>query len=300
MGRRDLLERLANGEILITYGPMHTLLEEETGRNLDGHLAEWIVDHPNEFQTVLRGMYAAGCDIGMAGTQGNIRYRLREFPGLEDRLYEMTLKQVQLAREVTPEHCYLAGLLGCTGTFLKPVGDVTPDELYDAYKEVITPMIDGGVDLLIFAENDTEEIAIAIKVTKDLCDLPVIGQSMLYATKTGIRTLMGVPAKTASARLEEAGADIIGASCGAIANPISDALTAVKEMRQGCSKPVSVRPDAGLAQLIDGKIVQPLTPQDMANEVPKWIAAGASLVGGCCGNSLKHIRAITEAAKGKK
>jgi len=275
MARRDLLERLANGEILITYGPMHTLLEEETGRNLDGHLAEWIVNHPKEFQTVLKGMYAAGCDIGMAGTQGNIRYRLREFPGLEDRLYEMTLKQVQLAREVTPEHCYLAGLLGCTGTFLEPVGDMTPDELYDAYKEVITPMLDGGVDLLIFSENDTEEIAIAIK-------------------------LMGVPAKTASARLEEAGADIIGASCGAIANPISDALTAVKEMRKGCSKPVSVRPDAGLAQLIDGKIVQPLTPQDMAKEVPKWIAAGASLVGGCCGNSLKHIKAITEAAKGKK
>jgi len=278
---------------------MHTLLEEETGRNLEGHLAEWIVDHPKEFQTVLKGMYAAGCDIGMAGTQGNARPRLKDF-GLEDRLYELTLKQVQLAREVTPEHCYLAGLLGCTGTFLEPVGDVTPNELYKYYSEQIVPMLEGGVDLFIISENDTEQVAIATKVTKDLCDLPVIGQNMLYAGKTGIRTLMGVPAKTASTRLQEAGADIIGASCGAIANPISDALTAVKEMRKGCDKPVSVRPDAGLAQLIDGKIVQPLTPQDIAKEVPGWIAAGASLVGGCCGNSLEHIKAITEAAKGKK
>ena len=299
MARRDLLERLRGGEVLVAYGPIHTLLEQEVGRNLEGHLAEWIVNHPKEFQSVTARYYAAGCDIGMAGTQGNARPRLKDF-GLEDRLYELTLKQVQLAREVTPEHCYLAGLLGCTGTFLEPVGDMTPNELYDAYKEVITPMLDGGVDLLIFAENDTEEIAIAIKVAKDLCDLPVIGQSMLYAGKTGIRTLMGVPAKQASTRLEEAGADIIGASCGAIANPISDALTAVKEMRQGCDKPVSVRPDAGLAQLIDGKIVQPLTPQDMAKEVPGWIAAGASLVGGCCGSSMEHIKAITAAAKGKR
>jgi len=196
---KDLLVRLANGEVLITYGPIHTLLEQETGHNLDGHLSEWIVSHPHEFQNVLKAMYAAGCDIGAAGTQGCGRYRLKEF-GLEDKLYELTFRQTQLAREVTPEHCYLAGLLGCTGTFLEPVGDMIPDELYDAYKEVITPMLDGGVDLLIFSENDTEEIAIAIKVTKDLCDLPVIGQSMLYATKTGIRTLMGVPAKTASAR----------------------------------------------------------------------------------------------------
>ena len=110
---------------------------------------------------------------------------------------------------------------------------------------------------------------------------------------------MGVDVKTASARLQEAGADIIGATCGDLDRPGS-ALTVVKEMRKGCDKPLSVRPNAGLAQLIDSKIVQPLTPQEMAKEVPGWIAAGASLVGGCCGTSLEHIKAITAAAKDKK
>jgi len=296
---KDLLVRLASGEVLITYGPIHTLLEQETGRNLDGHLSEWIVSHPHEFQTVLKAMYDAGCDIGAAGTQGCGRYRLKEF-GLEDKLYELTLKQTQLAKEVTPEHCYLGGVIGISGVFLPPVGDMTRGELYQSYVEQIIPMLEGGVDLFLVVDNDTEEVAIQIKAVKDNCDLPVVGRHFFYSTKRGMRTLMGVDVKTASARLQEAGADIIGAVCGDITRPIGDALTVVKEMRQGCDKPLLIKPDAGLAQLIDGKIVQPITPQDMANEVPKWIAAGASLVGGCCGASLEHIKAITTVAKGKK
>jgi 5-methyltetrahydrofolate--homocysteine methyltransferase len=108
--------------------------------------------------------------------------------------------------------------------------------------------------------------------------------------------MMGLDVKTASARLAEAGADIVGAGCGGI-SPIGDALTVVKEMKQACDKLLSIKPDAGLAQLIDGKIVQPVTPEQMSKEIPGWIAAGASLVGGCCGTSLKHIEAIAAAVK---
>ncbi|GAH00004.1 unnamed protein product, partial [marine sediment metagenome] len=157
---KDLLERLRNSEVLVSYGPIHTLLEQETGRDLSGHLSEWIVNHPEDFQRVLKAMYAAGCDIGTAGTQGNARPRLKDF-GLEDRLYELTLNQVQLAKEVTPENCYLMGHIGMTSRFLEPVGDATVDELYEYYSEQIVPMLEGGVDLFIIAENDTEEIVIA-------------------------------------------------------------------------------------------------------------------------------------------
>ncbi len=293
---KGFLERLRNGEILITYGPMHTLLEEETGRNLEGHLSQWIVEHPDDSQSVFKAMYTAGCDIGNLGTQGNSRYRLRDF-GLEDRVYELTLKQTQLAKEVIPENCYLAGLIGHTGTFFPPVGDMTHDELYKVYEEQIVPMLEGGVDLFILAENQTEALVVGIKVVKEHCDLPVIAQNVFYPGKKGIRTLMGYDVKSASARLEEAGADVIGSSCGGI-SPIGDALTLIKEMR--CDKPLSIKPDAGLAQLVDGQIVQPVCPEEMAGEVPKWIAAGASIVGGCCGTSLKHIEAISAAVKGKK
>lgn len=296
---KGMLERIKSGEILVTYGPIHTLLEQEVGRNLEGHLAEWIINHPDEFQRVLAATYAAGSDIGAAGAQGNNRYRLKDF-GLEDKVYELTLKQTQLAREVTPENCYLAGHLGMTGVFLEPVGDMTVEKLYDSFVEQIIPSLEAGVDLFVLNENDTEQIAIAIKAVKDHGDLPVIARNLFYPTKRGIRTLMGVDVKTASARLQEAGADVVGAVCGGI-SPIGDALTSVKEMRKGCGKsqPLSIKPDAGLAQLIDGRLVQPVTPEQMAKEVPSWIAAGASVVGGCCGTSLKHVEAIA-AARGKK
>jgi len=296
---KGFLERLRNGEVLVIYGPIHTLLEQEVGRNLEGHLSEWIVNLPREFQKVTKAMYAAGSDIGATGTQGNGRYRLRAF-GLEDRLYEWTLKQVQLTKEVTPENCYVLGHLGPTGVFLEPVGDATADDLYKSYVEQIIPMLEGGVDILYCSENDTEQLVIAIKAIRDHCDLPVWAQNLFYPTKKGFRTMMGVNVKTASARLAEAGADVVGAGCGGI-SPIGDALAVVKEMRG--DKPLSIKPDAGLAQLVDGKIVQPVFPEEMAAEVPKWIAAGASLVGGCCGTSLEHIKAISaavKAVKGKK
>jgi len=121
-------------------------------------------------------MYAAGCDIGTAGTQGNGRYRLRDF-GLEDRLYELTLKQVQLAKEVTPENCYLPGQVRLSGVFLEPLGEVTVDELYKSYVEQIIPMLEGGVDLFFCTDNDTEEAVICIKAVRGRCDLPVIGRN---------------------------------------------------------------------------------------------------------------------------
>jgi 5-methyltetrahydrofolate--homocysteine methyltransferase len=295
---KDFLKRLANGEVLVSWGPIQTLLQQEKGRSLEGHLAEWIVNHPNDFQDVLKAMYAAGSDIGAAGVQGNNRYRLEAF-GLEDRVYELTFKPLQLAREVTPENRYLVGQLGMTGRFLEPVGDMTVDELYKSYEEQIIPTLEAGVDLFGVNENDTDQLVVAIKAVKDYCDLPVIALSLFYPTKRGIRTLMGVDVKTAVARLQEAGADVICATCGGI-SPIGEALTVIEEMRQGCDQPLMIRPDAGLAQMIDGKIVQLVSPQEMANEVPKWIAAGAQIVGGCCGTSLEHIKAISAAVKAVK
>ncbi len=295
---KDLLDRLAAGDILVHWGPIQTLLEQEKGRNLEVHQAEWIVDHPADFQDVLEAEFEAGTDLAYAGTQGNSRYRLRDF-GLEDRLYELCHRQIQLAREVTPDNCYLAGAIGLSGRFLEPVGDITAGELYKSYAEQIPPMLEGGVDFFAVIDNDTEEIAIQIKAVRDHCNLPIMASHMFWPTKKGYRTLMGVDVKTACTKLQEAGADIIGAGCGGI-DPIRDALGVVKEMRQGCDKPIFIKPDAGLAQLINGKIVQPVTPQEMAKEVLKWITAGASIVGGCCGTSLEHIKAISSAVKAVK
>ena len=296
--KMSLLERLAKGEVLVAWGPLQTLLQQEKGRDLEGHLSQWIVEHPRDFQSVLKAMCEAGSNFAGGGTQGNCRYRLRDF-GLENRLYELTLTQIQLAKEVMPESCYLLGQIGLTGRFLEPVGDMTRDELYKAYEEQIIPMLEGGVDVFYLDENDTEQMVVGIKAIRDHCDLPVITLNLFYPTKKGIRTLMGVDVKTATTRLAEASADIVGATCGGI-SPIGDSLAVVKEMKQACDKPLIIRPDAGLPQVIDDKIVHPVTPEQMAEDAARWIDAGASIVGGCDGTSLKHIKAIAAVAKGEK
>ena len=266
------------------------------------HLSGWIVDHPQDFQDLIKATCAAGSDFGTTATQGNGRYRLRDF-GLEDRLYELTLKQAQLAREVTPKNCYLKGIISTSARILESAGgDMTIDEVYECYKEQIIPLLEGGVDVLELIENDTEQVVVGIRAARELCDLPVIALSFFYHYKPGIRTLMGVDVKTAAARYQEAGADIIGAACyGGIGfTSREDAVTIVKETRQGCDKPIIIMSDQGIAQEIGGKTVYPVTPEQTAKAVPDWIAAGASIVGGVGGTSLEHLKAISAAARGKK
>ncbi len=293
----SFLERLNDGELMVADGPVHTIVEQEKGRALEGHLGEWIFDNQDDFQAVVKATYAAGCDLGHAGTQGNGRYRLADY-GLEDKIYEFTFKATQLTKEVTPENCYVMGTIGISGRFLEPAGDMTFDEAYDSFKEQIIPMIDGGVDVIRIVENDTEQVVIAIKAANDLCDLPVIGQNVFYPGKRGIRTLMGVEAKAATARLEEGGADVIGAVCGDI-SPMGDAIATVKEMRQACDKPLLIKPNPGMAELIDDQMVWPVTPEEMAKEVLGWIDAGASIAGGCCGASLEHLKLISAVVRSK-
>jgi 5-methyltetrahydrofolate--homocysteine methyltransferase len=182
--------------------------------------------------------------------------------------------------------------------FLEPLGNMTYQEVYEGYKEQITALLDGGIDVFLVVGNHIDEGVIAIKVAKDLCDLPIIAQNVFYAGKKGFRTMMGLDPEAASAKLQEAGADVIGGSCGLMTKSTNPsqwypaATKLVKEMRRGCSAPLSIQPDPGIPQLIDGKTVWPVSPLEMAKEVSNWIDAGARIVGGCCGTSLEHYRKI--------
>ncbi|MAF94145.1 MAG: hypothetical protein CMM60_00030 [Rhodospirillaceae bacterium] len=104
--------------------------------------------------------------------------------------------------------------------------------------------------------------------------------------------------RTAVSRLQDSGADVVGAGCGDI-SPIGDSLAIVEEMRQSCDLPLAIKPNPGSPQLIDGKNVPTVTAEDFAEQVPAWIAAGASIIGGCCGATLEHLKAISSVAKGK-
>jgi 5-methyltetrahydrofolate--homocysteine methyltransferase len=292
----DFLERLQY-DVLISWVPLHTLLVD-WGKDLESHLSEWIINHPEEFQDAQKQSLDAGVDLTFTATQAASPWRAETF-GLRDRIYEFNFESARLAKEVTPRSHYVCGNVSTTNPdFLGPIGNMTYDEVYEGYKVQISALIEGGADIIMVSGNHLEEGVIAIKVAKDLADIPVVVQNVFYATKKGFRTMMGVDAKAASARSQDAGADVIGANCGLMTKSIDSlewcpaATALVKEMRQGCDKPLAMQPDPGVPQLIDSKTVWPVSPEQMASEVPNWIDAGAFLVGGCCGTNLEHYRQI--------
>ena len=283
------LSRLQS-EVLVMYAPMQTLLLD-WGKDLESHLSEWVLDNPEKFQEALVKSYEAGCDMGHTATQASSVFRSKPFR-VEHRVHEFNFKSARLAREVTPETCYVVGnISGSNPDFLEPYGSYTPEYVYEGYKEQILALAEGGVDILHISGNHQESMVIAVQAAKELTNLPVIAFNTYYKGKKGFRTLMGYDPMKATAMLADAGADLVGAICGQWS--YGDGGEIIRQMREGTDKYLGCQPDAGLPDLIGDKTVYPATPEDMANVAPDWISAGANLVGGCCGTTLEHYRRLS-------
>ncbi len=293
------LERLRT-DVLVTWAPFHSMLVD-WGKDLESHLSEWIIRHPREFQDALKQSYAAGCDLGTTATQAASLFRSEPFgQAVVDRVYELNYYSAKLAKEVPPPNHYLCGDISSSNPdFLEPVGNMTVDELYEGYKNQAVPLIEGGIDLFFIGGNQVEAAEVAIKVVKDLTDLPIIAANVFYKGKRGFRTMTGVDPETASVRLKEAGADVVGWVCGLMTSSpdnsqwYQEATNLTKEVRKGCKGFLYAQPDAGMPQLISGKTVWPALPEEMAGALPDWTKAGARVVGGCCGTDLGHIARIS-------
>jgi len=306
----DLMSRLRNtNDVLVYFNSTQTFLVDEYGKPMEEHLSVWIVDHPKEFQDALRRMYATGHDIASIGTQAANRFRAKPFgQAVIDRTYELNYRPAELAREVTPEGCYAVGLMGTTmQDFLQPLGNLTREEVHQGYLEQAKGLVDGGVDAIAIAGDDTEATVIAIGAVKEYRpDTPVIARNLFYVTKKGFRTLMGFDPKQAFTRLHEAGAEVIGFSCGLMtkspdpADYYPGATALIKEMRKCTDRYLIALPNAGEARLVEGQTVYPATPEMMAGEVSNWIDAGARLVGGCCGTGLEHGKQISEVLRSRQ
>jgi 5-methyltetrahydrofolate--homocysteine methyltransferase len=302
----NLMERLCDtSDILLHYFPLHSALAD-WGKDLESHLSEWIITHQDVYQEAIRLSFEAGCDFVSTSTQAASPWRAEVF-GMRHKVHEHNYLSAKLAKEVTPAEKYVAGFVSSTNPdFLEPLGAMTRHEVYEGYKEQISALLEGGSDLIMIVGNHIEESIIAIQVAKDLADVPVVAQNVYFKGKKGFRSMMGHDPATGSRMLKLAGADVVGASCGLMkhAEDASDpknyfqfATQLVQEMRRGFEGYLSIQPNAGLAKLVDGQTVYPATPEQMAQEAPNWIKAGARIIGGCCGTSLEHYRQLSKAIK---
>lgn len=304
--KEPLLERLAQSDdVLLHYAPLHSLLAD-WGMPLEVHLSEWIVTHPDAYQDAIARSFEAGCDFAHTATQAASPFRSVVY-GMQHKVREHNLLSAQLARAVTPPDRFLLGHVSTSNPdFLEPVGGMTRTFVFEGYSRQIEPLLEGGVDCLLIAGNHLEETVVAIEAARKLSGAPIVAQNVFYAGRRGYRTLMGHDVRTATLRLREAGADVAGASCGLMLESggapgethyYEAATRLLDEMRAAGPGMLSLQPNAGMARLVEGMTVYPALPEELAAEAARWVAAGARIIGGCCGTSLKHYEALARSVR---
>ncbi len=182
----------------------------------------------------------------------------------------------------------LAASVGPTGKILEPYGPLSLKEVYENYKEQIAILEKIGVDLIILETfYDLEEIKTALKAVKENTDLMVIA-SMTF--DKNLKTVYGVNPERAVIALENEGADAVGANCGTGPEVLYKVL---KIMKKASKTYLMVEPNAGMPELVKDKVVYPTSPEVMADYTEKFVKLGLNLIGGCCGTTPLHIKAMS-------
>jgi len=279
-------------EPLVCFGALATVLMQK-GFDLSGCLGQWCLEHPQALGWLTEQYLDAGCRIlGAAGSQG-CRWRLERW-GLQDRVVELNREVTKLVKAAAPQDVYVAGLIMSSGRMLEPLGDLDPEQLYDAFREEVVGYVEGGADVLwVMTMTDIEEAALAVKAAKDFAHLPIIATMSFDSTPKGPHTMMGVDPKTAATRLVQAGADVVGHNCGGAT--LAETTRILREMAEVTTRPLASKPNAGKPEVVDGAVLWSATPEQYAAEALAWADAGARIVGGCCGTTPEHASRIRAA-----
>ncbi len=282
----DLHKLIEAKKVLIFDGALGTELAKR-GLETSGALS---LTNPEAILDFHREYAAAGVDI--LSTNTFIMNRISvESHGLDIDLREANLAGVRLAREAAGGGQLVFGDLGPTGKLLEPYGTFSEEQFYEAFKEQALMLAEGGVDgLIIETMTDLREAVCALRACKDVTSLPVIVTMAFATVEKGGRTVMGSTAAEIATALEQHGADAIGANCGELTPEEMAQIGAF--YRAQTSLPLLMQPNAGRPKLVAGKTVYDMVPEDFADGVIKCIENGASLVGGCCGTTIEHIKAV--------
>ena len=277
-------------KIQIFDGAMGTMLQQR-GLAPGQSPEELNLSMPDVVESVHLDYLRAGADILITNTFGGSSVKLSEY-GLENDIAEINRRAVEIARHACDKygHGKVAASLGPTGLFVSPVGDTSFDEMYQIYLEQAKAIAEAAPDyFLLETFSDLGEIRAALLACLDAGnrEIPVIC-SMTY---TNGRTLTGVSPAVAAVTLEAMGASVIGCNCSGGPQELKQV---VAELAEHTTLPLVVQPNAGLPMLVDGAVAYPLDAQAFADAMEQFLPYQVAFMGGCCGTTPAHIRALKE------
>lgn len=286
--KKQFLDALKEG-VLLCDGAMGTMLYSR-GIFINRCFDELNLSSPDLVKEIHREYIASGAEIIETNTFGANRFRLMPH-GLENKTKEINYRGAQLAREEAGQEVYIAGSIGPLSRTGKPFAEVTPSDIKKVFSEQAEALVEGGVDLIILETfSHLEEMRLAIEAVKEVCHLPLIAQ--MTFTDSG-NTISGDSVENVVKRLEDWGVDVAGTNC--TLGP-RDMLECIKRMVPLLKKAMlSAQPNAGSPQYIEGRYLYLSSPEYMAEYARRFIQLGVNIVGGCCGTTPEHIKAISQA-----
>ncbi len=292
------LSELFQTRSVLCDGAMGTMLYER-GVFIHRCYDELNLSQPDLIRAIHEEYLQAGAEIIETNTFGGNRFRL-ERHGMQDKAHDVNVAGAKIARQAADQirdkqatQAYVAGSVGPIGVQIEPLGKVSFEEARTAFAEQIRALAEGGVDLLMLETmTSLNEMHQAIQAAREAApDLPVL--AMMTIDEEG-NTLDGSSPEVAAKKLTEWGADAVGCNCSAGPATI---LSAIERMRTATTLPLVAMPNAGMPRAVDGRNIYLCSPEYMASFARKFAQAGVQFVGGCCGTTPSHIRAMRSALR---
>lgn len=292
MAQERLKTALSRGLIVVSDGAWGTMLQQ---RGLKpGTCPELMcLEQPEVVYGLARDYIEAGSNMVETNSFGGNKYKLDHY-GLGERVGELNEEAAKLSRRAAGDDNWVLGSMGPTGKMIV-MGDITEDDFYAAFKEQAAALERGGADAVIVETmSSTDEAVQGVKAVSENTGLDIICSFTFEQTVRGdFRTMMGVSPKQAAEAGAGAGAHMLGINCG---NGYDGLENVLREMHETAPElPILIQPNAGIPTTVNGVDVFQATPEEMAERVSLWIESGARIIGGCCGTTPEHIKAIRRA-----
>lgn len=283
---------LQEGKPVLLDGAMGTMLME-AGLESGDSPEEWNALHPDKVRDIHREYIQAGSQIILTNTFGGTSVRMKAH-GLSDRVIELNKKAAENARseaDGAPHPVLVAGSMGPTGQLLEPLGTLSISDAEQSFAEQAAGLAEGGVDLFwVETMSDLSEVKAAIAGIRSVSDLP-IAATMSFDTHG--HTMMGVSPEQAVKELGEMNIQLLGANCGTGSDELIEAIKKIHTANPDL--PIIAKANAGVPKMVETEVVYDGSPEVMAAYAADVWKEGATLIGGCCGSTPAHVKAMANA-----